>query len=232
MMILDIDKSNARYERKFRIECLSKEEVEANIKSNTAFFKEIFHERIVNNVYFDSDDFIHYCGNVEGDRQRFKVRIRWYGKLKKFVEKPRLELKIKDGLLGSKLSFPLNAFEFKEGVSMAALFENVFSESDLPMWVKEYLKKTRPSLLNNYRRKYFISSGKDYRITIDYDLRYYYLSSGTFFLNNFERDDALVVELKYGKEYDGEAAFISNQFPFRLTKSSKYVNGIDVLSEL
>ncbi len=230
MMILDINEVDSRYERKFRTEQLSKKEIEMIIKSNPALFREEYPERIVNNIYFDSEDLDHYLGNIDGDRQRFKVRIRWYGELNKVVKKPILELKIKDGLLGSKLSFPLKQFKFKDWKSVLSLIKTVFSKSDLPNWLIERLKQMRPSLLNNYRRKYFISSDKKHRITLDWDLRFYPFSS--FFLKNFERDDAVIVELKYVSGEDCSASFISNQFPFRLTKNSKYVCGIDAIHSL
>ena len=39
----------------------------------------------------------------------------------------------------------------------------------------------------------------------------------------------LVLELKYNQEYDSFAEKITNAFPFRMTKSSKYVAAIDQL---
>ena len=37
------------------------------------------------------------------------------------------------------------------------------------------------------------------------------------------------MELKYDTEHDMEANTISGFFPFRMTKNSKYVNGVDHL---
>ncbi|MFT7452391.1 MAG: hypothetical protein ACI9VN_003123 [Patescibacteria group bacterium] len=39
----------------------------------------------------------------------------------------------------------------------------------------------------------------------------------------------MIVELKYDIVDDEDAQYISNLFPFRLTKSSKYVSGVDHL---
>jgi hypothetical protein len=36
-----------------------------------------------------------------------------------------------------------------------------------------------------------------------------------------------ILELKYDHEQDEEAGFITNHLPFRMTKSSKYVMGIE-----
>ena len=50
-------------------------------------------------------------------------------------------------------------------------------------------------------------------------------------MNNFSKipqaDLHNVVELKYNLENDRLANSISNQFPFRLSKNSKYVNGVN-----
>ena len=50
-------------------------------------------------------------------------------------------------------------------------------------------------------------------------------------MNNFSKipqsDPFNVVELKYGLEDDRLANRISNEFPFRLSKNSKYVNGVN-----
>ena len=42
---------------------------------------------------------------------RTKHRIRWYGKPQNKVKNPKLELKIKKGLVGSKLSYDLPSFQ-------------------------------------------------------------------------------------------------------------------------
>jgi hypothetical protein len=38
--------------------------------------------------------------------------------------------------------------------------------------------------------------------------------------------DVVIVELKYNREYEELAERISNHFPFRVTRSSKYVDGV------
>ena len=66
-----------------------------------AFFKEIYYERRVNNIYLDSFDYANYYANINGEQNRVKQRIRWYGDT--FDAKtPILEYKIKHGELGIK----------------------------------------------------------------------------------------------------------------------------------
>ena len=52
------------------------------------------------------------------------------------------------------------------------------------------------------------------------------------FLKSVKDFKSVILELKYQEEYDEEANSIINQFPFRLSKSSKYVNGIQQLNQL
>ena len=47
-----------------------------------------------------------------------------------------------------------------------------------------------------------------------------------FFLEYGFNDPSLILELKYNEELDNDAEAISNRFPFRMTKSSKYVTGL------
>ena len=70
-----------RYERKFLVEELGKKEALFVIKENPAMFSEIFHERRINNIYFDSSNMESYHDNVMGNSQRVKIRIRWYNDL-------------------------------------------------------------------------------------------------------------------------------------------------------
>ncbi|MFT6321967.1 MAG: hypothetical protein ACJAT4_002902 [Granulosicoccus sp.] len=44
-----------------------------------------------------------------------------------------------------------------------------------------------------------------------------------------KNDTDVVMEMKYDVDDDQEAGKVSSAFPFRLTKNSKYVNGVDHL---
>ena len=100
-----------RYERKFLISQLSRHEIESIIRLHPAAFSEIYHQRFVNNIYFDTVGLSAYKDNLTGISDRLKVRIRWYGDLFCLIEEPFLELKIKRGFLGGKLRFPLASFQ-------------------------------------------------------------------------------------------------------------------------
>ena len=86
-------------------------------------------------------------------------------------------------------------------------------------------------LLNRYKRKYVQSSDGDYRITLDTDMVYYNINSyNNLFLHKAVDYSNTIVELKYNYDKDESAEHIVKYFPFRLTKSSKYVTGIDAIN--
>ena len=84
-----------------------------------------------------------------------------------------------------------------------------------------------PTLLNRYSRIYFQSCDKNYRVTIDSEQSFHLINrNDNTFLDYYNDSDSTILELKYSDECDDEAHHISSKFPFRLTKSSKYVSGL------
>lgn len=221
-----------RYERKFFISALSQHEVKSILKLHPSMFKEIFHKRYINNIYFDTPNFDSYSDNVEGSTFRIKFRIRWYGDMFKRVEKPVLELKIKNSMLGRKESYKLKPFDFDSSIN-SSVIAKVFEDSDLPESIKQRVKYITPSLVNRYVREYYISANKKFRITIDNEQAFYSIQNKhNSFLNKFVDFDNTILELKYDNCHDSEASIISSQFQFRMTKSSKYVNGMSKINYL
>lgn len=221
-----IESRDYRYERKFLLSSLTLQEIEAIVNLHPAMFSEIFHSRYVNNIYFDSIAMKNYFDNVDGLAGRMKVRIRWYGDLFGNIEEPVLEFKIKQGSVGRKESFPLKGFSVDEHLELECLGD-VLESSDIPESLRLNLGEMEALLLNRYRRKYFLSWDKKYRITLDSDLTYCPIVN-TSFLHRYVDKTTVVLELKYGPENDRHADEVSSYFPFRMTRSSKYVNGINL----
>ena len=69
-------KKKWRYERKFLISGVSKKEIESIVKLHPAIFSEIFEERFVRNIYFDTFDLNNCNENINGNAKRIKIRIR------------------------------------------------------------------------------------------------------------------------------------------------------------
>ena len=75
---------------------------------------------------------------------------------------------------------------------------------------------------------YYPNSNGRFRVTIDTELAFYKLNPlvNRFLVKDFN-PHAVIVELKYDREYENMANQISSAYPFHLTRSSKHVEGID-----
>ncbi len=218
-----------RKERKYAIYDIDIFIIENIIRAHPAMFKKPFPPRYVNNIYFDTPKFQNYGDNVIGAKTRKKFRIRWYGKQFGFIDKPVLEIKLKEGLAGAKRHFPLSPFYLESGFTIDTL-RDVFDRSDLPDEVREAIRFLVPTLLNQYYRKYFLSADRRFRLTLDHKLMFTRISRyQNHFMRRVEDRRKVVMELKYDIIHDSKVDRISSFFPFRMTKNSKYVNGIDNL---
>ena len=217
-----------RYERKFAIAGIGVAEVEHAIRLHPAQFSEIYQERFINNCYFDSPFHHLYRDAIEGHPSRLKVRIRWYGDLFGAAAKPRLELKRKEGLVGTKESFPVPGFVLDRGSDLGVLVE-WFSEAEIPPEISGVIGAFRPTLVNRYRRRYFGSADRRLRMTLDTGCEYYQPEPPHDQATSLAGDVSAIVELKYQVADDSLAAAAANHFPARITKSSKYVNGLSLV---
>jgi SPX domain protein involved in polyphosphate accumulation len=226
-------KNNYRFERKFTVPTsYTVKTVEQFVKRNTHLFREVFHLRQVNNIYFDTEIYNDYFDNVLGVSDRKKIRIRWYGNTFGVIQTPVLEIKIKKGLVGDKWSYKLKPFTL-DNTFTNNYIQDIFKDSNLPIPILESVKMVAPKLLNSYNRRYFLSADNKFRITIDFDLIYYKIDKR---FNNFSvkkpaQDENKIIELKYELQEDDLANKISTEFPFRLNKNSKYVNGVNTIKQ-
>ena len=217
-----------RYERKMLIENRSRAEVETLVKLHSAFFREIHNSRYINNIYFDYIDFKNFQDNITGNVDRLKYRIRWYGDLLGPAIEPQLELKIKKGIVGTKKNFLLNNFTINKGMSSKEL-KNFILVSNIDEQLKIQIKNQIPVILNRYKRRYFESIDKKFRITIDDSQSFYKINNfNNLLVNKIVDNNNIILELKYDKKDDLEAQNIIKELPFRITKSSKYSRAVEM----
>lgn len=220
----------SRFERKFVFEHGDVSSAIHMIKRCPGGFDEIYQNRRINNIYFDTFDLRNFYDNHMGKSDRVKTRIRWYGEVQNKVNKPILEFKIKNGLLGRKKSYRLDSMTVNFPIEKDQIIENICS-SDIPESVKEQTKLFLPTLYNTYSRRYFQSFDKRFRFTIDYDLSYFNPYSKPADFNRLKDSyRPIVIELKYDMEHDKDVHAITNALPLRLNKFSKYVSGIGLLN--
>lgn len=219
-----------RFERKYHIEDLPHQEIEMWVKRSPALFFECFPPRYINNIYFDTHGLENYHENLSGQAARTKIRLRWYGDFLHSPSKPTLEYKIKAGMVGTKKSYKLPPLKLAPGFSFDDL-EKYWAVCNLNGDVVHDLKGVIPTMCNRYHRKYFLSADGMYRITIDTQLEFIAIDR---FDSQFHRrrmmENSVVMELKYSGDIATLDERLVNFFPFRVTRMSKYVTGIEMLN--
>ena len=219
---------NARYERKFIADGFALPEVLALVRRHGAVFREAFPPRIVNNLYLDSPDLRDYRDHINGVARRSKTRVRWYGVGNDATASPVLERKLKYGLVSAKVSYPLPTM--KAAVAGSALPE-LFDCADLPPLTRSSLRHQLPCLFNRYRRHYFQTADARFRVTVDSNLQFADASRNHGSQPYFGPPaPTLVLELKFGLADADAASMVTNALPFRLSRCSKYVLGLNRLA--
>ena len=220
-----------RYENKFVFDGSLYHDIYNQILLSPAFFKEIYYERRINNIYLDSFDYANYYANINGEQNRIKQRIRWYGDTLD-AKTPILEYKIKHGELGTKEyyempDFKLDAnFIYSDYLSLLVDHIRQFNEEYFEMY--NDISQQTPTLYNKYDRRYFLSGDGKYRLTIDRNMSYSKIGKTFISPYSFSSRD-IVVELKYDESDIAGASDLLQYFGFRLSRNSKYVNGVSGL---
>lgn len=223
---------NLRYERKFIYENTYLEDLIEEVLANSYCFKEVFHRRTINNIYYDDGNFSYFHQNVSGDGKREKCRIRWYGDEFERIENPTFEIKKKFGEVGDKISYKLRDYKTTlnsiDAIKVNPLvFEN---ESAINRSVISKFQQLTPALYNTYERRYFLSFCKRFRITLDYNMNFYNPTHKNYIASHKGIvQDEIVLELKYDMEHDKESRNLTQQLKTRLSKNSKYVRGVEMV---
>lgn len=211
-----------RFERKYRLEGLSPEWIRQFVEGHPLSFRKKYPDRQVNNIYLDSLDFNLYQQNLDGVGPRKKYRIRWYGENIMKLTNPILETKIRINELGSKEYLSLSSTELPGRLSFRNYFRNE----------TKWIQPLEPVFVSSYVRSYYESLDFRFRITIDTKLNFYPYPQVKLITKHFVNDPAVIMEIKYNKEYDLEWNKLSQLFPFRQSKNSKFVTGVQLITSL
>lgn len=221
-----------RYERKFVLPREFLPDAEFLLKTDPLLFSQTWPPRYVNSLYFDTWD-LHCCtDHLQGVPHRLKVRIRWYGGMSGRIEKPFLELKIKQGGIGEKRLFPLPPFTLDASFNKETLSASLRGSS-LPDYLKLDLASLNCLLLCRYFRRYYLAAGKLCHANLDDELEYYPIRNAPIpFTRRCPDNDNAILELKYPAEGDSGVEQITNRFPFRMAKHSKYLAGLEKIDQI
>ena len=95
----------------------------------------------------------------------------------------------------------------------------------LTLFIPSLLK---PKLLISYEREYFKSSFSDCRLTLDKKISYaIFDGNNKLFFKDYRISDEMIIELKYPANINQNLINDKLEMPFRLSKNSKYVNGMN-----
>jgi hypothetical protein len=218
-----------RYERKFVIRGRSVPEILASIRRHPAAFREAYPPRLINNLYLDTQSLHNYHEHVGGAAHRVKTRLRWYGPLRGPIAKPTLEQKLKRGLVSAKLAYPLPPLHLNGSIDHRELAAS-FDRAGLPAPLRSRLHQLRPVLVNRYQRHYLRSADGRFRLTVDGQLEFHGARLTTDDTDGrHDPSELVILELKFDARHAETAAAVTNAFPFRLQRCSKYVLGIEYL---
>lgn len=204
-----------RYERKFVSTSHDLGEVLAYVRNHPCFFRPIYHERRVNNVYFDTIDLRFLEANQQGSANRKKYRLRWYDDPNPELVNGQLELKKRVGQLVEKHVWSQGDTTVSNWLDGSAI------PIGTPEPVSNEFKCLQATLLSGYTRQYFLSVDGKFRLTVDRNQWWQNLIEGS----EWEDHRQVIIELKYETTSDGLASQITSGFPFRVSKWSKYAAG-------
>jgi len=195
-----------RNERKYIVDFRQLNDVYSWIHQRA--FVKTYPDRKVNNCYFDTINLDCFFENHDGQSNRRKYRLRWYGNTENW-RTSIFEEKIKNNDVNRKQYHKIDSTKFQQ-------FREFY---DYPFFIKNNLI---PTVINNYKREYFSISGTEIRLTIDQKLRYYYPKNDILEILPSAFFPKVIIEIKSNKMND-----VSNlDFMFPLTKMGKYVDGV------
>ncbi len=210
-----------RYERKLIAPMPDAAAVRHLVRRHPARFVATYPPRWINNIYFDTPNLAAFRGNQEGIPNRWKLRIRWYGPFFGETTDPVLELKLKHGAVGSKERFPLPGFVVDERLTGRAIAGLVARHGPRGIPGDEAV------VANHYRREYYESADRRFRLTIDSEVTSYGVDRlRTRWRRRHTDHGTVLVEVKYDVAEDQDADRVCGWFQFRVARNSKYAVGV------
>ena len=227
------DINSYRYERKFNIPTHLGSYCIALIKSNCINLSELFEERQVNSFYYDTHNLKLARQNINGNSNRKKIRLRYYGD-QRTLKDPQIEIKSKIGYVGTKKVILLNKKNQKKNNFYTIDQLNNIHELDLN--IDTSLIDLKPVLFVTYLRKYFISKSNRFRFTFDENIAFkeidFTLNENFIINNQFINAPESILEIKYDVRDEINEFIDFLEFPFRVSRYSKYIQGLSLTGKL
>lgn len=215
--------SDYRYELKFVLTNNELNLLDSFLKINK--FKNVYPRRMVNSIYFDTNEFTSIKENLSGIANRDKVRLRWYGNNSSI---PQLELKKKRGRIGTKNNYKI---EHLKDLNLDMLTSRQIHKTTF-----SYLKENRKDLIIDkyYTPIVYIGYERDYfeleegiRLTIDKKIHFKHLIIDRP-VNKIKKinHNKIVVELKFGLKKIDHIKNLIKKSGLVPERHSKYLYGV------
>jgi|TARA_B110000444_G_C18736256_1_gene545744 hypothetical protein len=166
---------------------------------------EMYPKRKISSLYFDNFKKQSHIDSEEGVTPRKKIRIRTY---------PNAENK--KYLFESKISSTEGRYKVSKKISLE-IYNKMISQG----YFDKMYGKLKPLIHVDYFREYYLL--QNFRITIDENISY-----KIFKKEKYKKDTKSVIEIKFDKRQNED--FIVNSFSNKLTRFSKYSNGINLMN--
>ena len=213
---------NCRYERKFIITDPSMDSFDHLRFYLPWDLYEAYPSRRINSIYYDTTNLLLAHQSREGYSNRFKVRIRYYGK-SFALNNPYLEIKYKIGGVGFKQKFYIDKNKLIENnFSLSYLLNNL----NLPSAVNNLIPDLKPIVFISYKRSYYLENFERFRFTFDRSLSFNYIFNPIIYFplkfDNLVNFHQKVLEIKYSEKHEPDINLLTKDLPIRLTNFSKY----------
>jgi hypothetical protein len=225
-MMTAIETTESRYEIKFACSAAHFHQARVWLRLHPEGFRVAYPPRHVNNIYLDTPHLDNLRANLMGVSRRQKLRLRWYGEATALVSQPMIEQKHKSNLLGSKKREMLNCVLDLEQPWVKIL--DVVRKVATPYWQPLLDMVNQPTILNRYRREYYITPDGALRATLDYAQAAYNqrLSRRPNRQAKLLLPDIVVIELKASAEHERRLQMSAAHFPVPRSRNSKYVHSL------
>lgn len=225
---------NDKYRHEVKFVLSEREFAHALSWLNTLGANKKFVDRTVNSLYFDNITQEAVQHNLAGIAQRHKVRLRWYGDHFTHNSNPKLEIKLRDGRLGSKLVHPLSmGIEALRTRKLATITNDIFNEIRSSNFTHDSINDYLVSmLLVKYRREYYeLNNGV--RFTIDKQIQFYDANQNSRidFLKPINYSP-YIIEIKFSKDYKNSVSNLLKRTRLTPKRHSKYLAGLAIVGNV
>ena len=216
-----------RLELKYLINKFDSRKVINLLKSLPINIKEKYDSRQVNNIYFDTQNNHSLVEHLNGIKNRYKIRIRWYGKFYDFLN-PILEFKIKKNKITCKKKIKINLKDKKNYLFSKLNLINLLKETLVKNSIVNFSNNLKISRIICYKRNYYESTSEKVRFTLDTDLKYKLFSSNNLIFEDssrkFTQKNFNILELKCNYEIKDLVPFIEKNIFIKNQSFSKFVD--------